>query len=1542
MANIFDTLDAPADTKNVFDSIPASYNSFDGLPHDVPSFEELKEAGALPREGLTPHMLNQERQAESNRQVLAAGGDVLPSDKELMEKHLNDALMTGDEMEALGLPRWLAPVERGVATSASGMSDPANIAYAAMPGAAPAFIGSMAYDSAKNLGKGAYHVVTGQGEQGAQELTEGALGAMIPAMVARSGMKESARDASSAISGEPAAPLPDVDATARQNLSIKDAPAQVVQPAPKSQNIFDALDEKPIEAPVPAPAEQAKPIGTLNDIIGSKLDEIKSLLQKQQPEGEPNATANAQVEQQTADVPVSAERNEPQGTGAIREVPATEEADATENEPANAETEPLNPGGAESELPPEPAPSEDDASGPRNSITAEKRDEMELPEATPHTKRGFQQIADEAEARGAANASAGIDLVNELRDKPRPMTDTEVGTLAREQLRREQAVDTAAKAVNEAADDGARQEASVKLSKALDDAKEVYDVGKKAGTLSAQGLNARRIMLNQDFSLSRMMDLKRAVSNKGERLTDAQAKEVADLHAKIEATQKAHEDYVNQANKRISKMQADSELAKAQRETPAIDPVVKRIVDRIGNTLHTQRDAALARIKARAGNLNAGIDPTQLADYAVVGASHIFDGAKAFADWSKRMVETFGESIKPHLEGLFKASNDRFDTETDKAAGAKSEGTRKLVRNMTNGERISDLSGKISEKLKAGKNDEITTLVQKLSREFVARGVSGRDALIDEVHGALSKLEPDLSRRDVMDMISGYGDFKQLSKDEVSVKLRDLKGQMQQVAKLEDMQSGKAPSKTGIERRAPSEEERQLIKQVNEMKKREGLSVTDPATQIKSALESRKTYYRNQIEDFQKQIDSKEKLIKTKTPSPTDAELVELKGKRDALKKEFEDIFGKSGLTDEQRLNIAQKALERSIADKQERLASGDVQPKSRQVNRPLDPQLEKLAQQRDALNEQIKKARSKPEDQLEAESLKRNLDLINRLISKRQAKLDAGDLSTAPRSQNRPMSPELEKAKQELESVNQQIQEARDALTPKKTKEEISLAALKTRLKNQTEEYERRLREGDFSKRPKPEIKIDEKALELQAANERAKQKFKTGLELDRLKNRTPYEKAMDTLVKWRRGFLLSGPVTLAKLTSAALQRVAFSPLEEAAGGAISKAFPAVASKAAREGGFNAHAEAKAITEGFTTGMKDAWQVLKTGRSNLDTVYGHRLELPPSAIDFFGNVHGALKTVAKRAEFARSFEKRVASAIANGVDPTDPLIQTKIAVEAYKDANKAIFMQDNRVVDAYKSALGRLEAKDKSTGQVPLKGKLAGTISRTLLPIVKVPTNIVAETMRYATGAVTGSARLATAYAKGIESLKPEQAEQIMGDLKKGAIGAAVLLLGYWNADKIGGYYQPGKRDKEDVNFGSARVFGHDLPSYVLHNPLLEMLQIGATVRRVAESYASKKAADKQGLGAGVEAAAFGLLGEVPFAREAADAGKLLDSRERPAAEGRIAKSVIVPAALSSAAQYFDKDANGKPIERKPTGLKQYVETGIPGLRQNVPVKKK
>jgi len=475
-------------------------------------------------------------------------------------------------------------------------------------------------------------------------------------------------------------------------------------------------------------------------------------------------------------------------------------------------------------------------------------------------------------------------------------------------------------------------------------------------------------------------------------------------------------------------------------------------------------------------------------------------------------------------------------------------------------------------------------------------------------------------------------------------------------------------------------------------------------------------------------------------------------------------------------------------------------------------------------------------------------------------------------------------------------------------------------------------------------------------------KQTFLAGLRRDQLKKRPMSSKVLDAFIKWRRGALLSSPVTLAKLTSAAIERMAFTPTEQAVGSIYQRILPRVASKAIREVGFNARAEAKALTEGFTQGLKDSWQTIRTGKSDLDAIFGkygdsEMLGTRPgkdpnaklgskvahgvgAALEFMGTLHSALKAPAKRNEFTRSFEMRVAKGLKDGVDVTDPTFQMSAGIEAYKDANRAIFMQDNRVVKGYKSLLASLERPD-AKGKTSPAGKVAATVMKTLLPIVKVPTNVAGETFQHVGGVPYAVLyELPKAYAKGLENLQPEEADIILRHLKKGSLGAAGMALGYFMPNAFGGYYQPGeKRDDKDVKVGGVRIMGVDIPRYLVHNPLLETMQIGATVRRVADSKFRKSDEEPQGITHGLIAGALGLTEEVPFVKEATEMDKLFSPQERKDYIGELAKSIAVPQLSQWIAQQTDKE-QGETVKRKPESIWEHIETGIPGLRGNVPRK--
>ena len=305
------------------------------------------------------------------------------------------------------------------------------------------------------------------------------------------------------------------------------------------------------------------------------------------------------------------------------------------------------------------------------------------------------------------------------------------------------------------------------------------------------------------------------------------------------------------------------------------------------------------------------------------------------------------------------------------------------------------------------------------------------------------------------------------------------------------------------------------------------------------------------------------------------------------------------------------------------------------------------------------------------------------------------------------------------------------------------ALDTLKTTLRNRIKDYKKRLAKGDFAPRQRRELKLDAEAQRLKAQAERVKQKFREGLLRDRLKQRSGWEKAMDAVQAWRRGFILSGPATLAKLTAAAIWRGAITPAEELVGSGLRQipGLREIAARAPRQGGgLSVRAESRALTEGFTTGMRDAWQTLRTGKSDLDALYGKRLNRPQEFIQIFGNIHGALKAPIKRAEFARSFQQQVEFYTRHGVDASDPAIQAKIGLQAYADAERSIFMQRNMFADKLNAFIrARVDPK---TGHASIGQKSIETAGNVLLPIRKVPTNIVAETLEYAFGSLSGAAR--------------------------------------------------------------------------------------------------------------------------------------------------------------------------------------------------------
>jgi hypothetical protein len=168
-------------------------------------------------------------------------------------------------------------------------------------------------------------------------------------------------------------------------------------------------------------------------------------------------------------------------------------------------------------------------------------------------------------------------------------------------------------------------------------------------------------------------------------------------------------------------------------------------------------------------------------------------------------------------------------------------------------------------------------------------------------------------------------------------------------------------------------------------------------------------------------------------------------------------------------------------------------------------------------------------------------------------------------------------------------------------------------------------------------------------------------------------------------------------------------------------------------------------------------------------------------------------------------------------------------------------------------------------------------------------------------------------------------------------------------NPKTFGGFYQQGdKRDEEDVKAGNMRVLGVDVPTWALESPIMQTFQLGATVRRLSEAV-TKKAPDPPGFVAGAVGGLLGLAEHEPLVDNPERIFKLFDPHDRNYAADELIKGTVEPGLLQNIASWsdsHDKRAIATKIlapenDRSPTTLKEHLETGIPGLRNDVPLKR-
>ena len=737
----------------------------------------------------------------------------------------------------------------------------------------------------------------------------------------------------------------------------------------------------------------------------------------------------------------------------------------------------------------------------------------------------------------------------------------------------------------------------------------------------------------------------------------------------------------------------------------------------------------------------------------------------------------------------------------------------------------------------------------------------------------------------------------------------------------------------------------------------EGFDTQDLVDELKrkpravSDVESALLLYHQNTKEIE--LSNANESIAKAAESGDNAALSEARVRRLRLKDELQDLYNvdkAAGKETARGLSARQMMVDRKyslVNMENEVRAANDGKPLTPAQEADVEKLHEKIKQTQGAFDEYVKQAESQIKD-LQEKILGKKIVDKKSAAQKLRDLADKIDKSSSGQTYSSiiPITPKmisgamrliadgLEKSGEILDLIKKAIEEIKKlnpGVDESKLAKAINNAAIESGIHGITEDTKK---VKDLSGLVSG-IKYDRKAEELRAQSQRAKDEFDVQAKKEEYKNRTKSQKVQDTFIKWERAFKLTNPVTLGKLTNAGLTRMVTTPLEDMVGGAISLVAPKFSKGAIGEGGgLNINETAEAYKNGLISGMKDSAQIMKRGghgKSNLDTVYGKTGELPPEAIDFFGQLHSALKAPFKRAIFERQLSKRLRRSIANGVDVSDPMVQSKILVDAYKDANRAIFMQDNRVSTGWQKMVNYLDMPDPKTGRN--NTKIPATVLKWLVPFVKVPTNIAAEIGTNVYGVPVAAARLVHGvFTGGLEKLPAEQKDLIIRELKKGSLGFAALALGYFNPQIFGGYYQEKeKRDAEDAKAGTFKILGYNIPVWLVEMPIFQAMQVGATVRRVKDA---KVKGEEKGISEGVWAGALGMLDKIPMADQVnRTLGAMKNPNERQWYLGELAKSTLVPTVVQKIAEWQDPEE-----KRVAKTIPEHVESGIPILRESLP----
>jgi hypothetical protein len=204
----------------------------------------------------------------------------------------------------------------------------------------------------------------------------------------------------------------------------------------------------------------------------------------------------------------------------------------------------------------------------KNAVVDKERKARGLPPVMEEAKRSFQKVWEQASTIAETDPHRVTALVDSLKENPKAVGDLDDALLLHRQIELQNEYDKALMQREAITDPIELDRHIVREDALLNQLLKLYDVDKAVGRETARGLNARKMLANEMFSLVKMAAMKRNALGVKTLGADS-VEQIKEAHAKIADLQKKYDDLSAKMDAMVKERQSRAAQPRTRRATKA-------------------------------------------------------------------------------------------------------------------------------------------------------------------------------------------------------------------------------------------------------------------------------------------------------------------------------------------------------------------------------------------------------------------------------------------------------------------------------------------------------------------------------------------------------------------------------------------------------------------------------------------------------------------------------------------------------------------------------------------------------------------------------------------------------------------------------------------------------------------------------------------------------------------------------------------------------------------------------------------------------------